>query len=79
MIRGCSADETDGAKKMKRMVQKQMENLVITTNDNKFINHNNSHFVTQFNGKLLNGVIKKDPFLIILDGSMHIKVASVCW
>ncbi len=50
-----------------------MENLVITINDYKFINHNNSHFVTQFNGKLLNGVIKKDPYLIILDGSMHIK------
>jgi hypothetical protein len=33
----------------------------------------------KFNGKLLNGVIKKDPYLIILDGSMHIKVSSVCW
>ncbi len=49
IIRGCSADETDGAKKMKQMVQKKMEHLVITVNDYKFINHINSHFVTQFN------------------------------
>jgi hypothetical protein len=56
-----------------------MEHLVTTINDDKFINHNNSHFVTQFNGTQFNGVIKKDPYLIILDGSMHIQVASVCW
>ncbi len=32
-----------------------------------------------FNDVSLYEVIIKDPYLIILDGSMHIKVASVCW
>jgi hypothetical protein len=46
------------------------KNAVTCNNDNNDNNDNNLHAIS---------LIQEDPSLISIDGSMHIKIASISW